>query len=486
MTYGEIDAAASALAQHLLTRGLPRGGRVAIYLGNIPESVIAMYATWKAGGCIVPFGTVTPVDRFVKQVLHCGAEIVVSSAAKAHPIVSNITASGSSPRFIWAGETPPGGPGTSFINATLPSGDRSPTPAPSLHASDLAAIIYTSGSSGTPKGVVHTHGSFDAALESIIEYLDNNPDDVILSVLQTTFSYGLLQLLATFRTHATLVLESGFGYPYEVIKQFNRYHVTGFAGTPTIWAMLLQLKDLTPAAFVTIRYITNAAAAMPPPFVPRLAALFTNARIFLMHGMTEVFRTAFLPPDEALDNPASIGLPMRGVLLWLEDDQGNKVAPGGVGELVIGGPTLMREYWNDPEGTRRILHQSKHSEHLAIHSGDLFRIDERGYFYFVARKDDVIKSRGEKVSPVEVEGVIYQLQDVQECRVVGIPDDLLGNRIRAEIVVREGKMLEGKLIKAHCIRHLEPYKVPQEIIFVSALPKTAGGKIVRRTIDSSV
>jgi acyl-coenzyme A synthetase/AMP-(fatty) acid ligase len=312
-----------------------------------------------------------------------------------------------------------------------------------------------------------------------VEYLQNGPDDVILSVLQLNFSYGILQLLATVRTQATLVLENGFGYPYEVVKQFGKYGVTGFAGAPTIWAMLLQLKDITPGEFATVRYITNAAAAMPAPFVPRLADLFTNAHIYLMHGMTECFRTAYLSPEEALVNPTSIGRPMRNVDLWLEDENGRRVEAGGAGELVIAGPTLMAGYWNDPEGTEQMMRPHRGAAGLALHSGDLFRTDERGYFYFVARKDDIIKSRGEKVSPVEVEAVIYQLPEVRECRVIGVPDDVLGHRLRAEIILREGMTLEDKQVKAQCIRHLEPFKVPQDVVFVTELPKTAGGKIVR-------
>ncbi|CAG1773125.1 partial fatty-acyl-CoA synthase, partial [uncultured bacterium] len=366
-----------------------------------------------------------------------------------------------------------------WIEGQLKERAGGPIPRPVTDASDLAAIIYTSGSSGTPKGVTHTHGSATAAIESIVEYLDNGPDDVILSVLQLNFSYGILQLLATVRTQATLVLENGFGYPYEVVKQFRRYGVTGFAGAPTIWAMLLQLKDITPEAFATVRYITNAAAAIPAPFVPRLAALFSNARIYLMHGMTECFRTAYLPPAEVLTDPTSIGRPMRDVELWLEDEDGQRLGPGATGELVIAGPTLMAGYWNDPEGTERMLRPRTDAPGRALHSGDIFRTDERGYFYFVARKDDIIKSRGEKVSPVEVEGVIYQLPEVRECRVIGIPDPVLGHRLRAEIILREGLSLEDTKVKAQCIRHLEPFKVPQEVAFVTELPKTAGGKIVR-------
>lgn len=481
MTYAEIESSSSSLARHLVEHGLPKGGRVAIYLGNLPEAVVAMYATWKAGGCVVPFGTITPLERFASQVRHCGAGFVIAPGGKAHPISAAMRATGQSPNFVWVGLMPEAIPGVFFNTAAHDSSSVSSLSLPQVQATDLAAIIYTSGSSGTPKGVMHTHGSFDAALESITEYLANDSTDVILSVLQMNFSYGLLQLLATFRTQATLVLENGFGYPYEVVKQFARHRVTGFAGAPTIWAMLLQLKDLDPSAFATVRYITNAAAAIPAPFVPRLSALFTHTRIFLMHGMTEVFRTAYLPPDEVLEYPTSIGRAMKGVSLWLEDDNGEKLGLGNTGELVIAGRTLMAGYWDDPDGTAKILRMGRYHHERVIYSGDLFRTDDRGYFYFVARKDDVIKSRGEKVSPVEVEAVIYQLPEVAECRVIGVPDDVLGKAIRAEIILKPGMVLDEGRVKNHCARHLEPYKNPQMVAFVSTLPKTEGGKVVRTT-----
>lgn len=478
LTYAELDTQSTLFAQFLTAAGLRKGDRVAVYLGNTPETVIALYGTWKAGGCAVPFGTATPVGRFAGHVKHCGAEWVVAPTARAAAIDTALVGILQSPLCIWAGEKLPAVSGTWFPTTVHPHPNYPPL-SPDTAPSDLAAIIYTSGSSGTPKGVMHTHASCSAALDSIVEYLQNSPDDIILSVLQLNFSYGLLQLLATVRTQATLVLENGFGYPYEVVKLFDRYGVTGFAGTPTIWAMLLQLKNMPPDACATVRYITNAAAAIPPPFVPRLAALFPHARIYLMHGMTECFRTAYLPPGEALTNPASIGTPMRNVELWLENEKGERVGTGDVGELVIAGPTLMAGYWNDPEGTEKAMRPRGNTKGPVLYSGDLFRTDERGYFSFVARRDDIIKSRGEKISPVEVEAVLYEMPEVKECRIIGVPDALLGNRLRAEIVLHEGTPLDDERVKAHCIRNLEPYKMPHEVVFVSALPKTAGGKIVR-------
>jgi len=277
--------------------------------------------------------------------------------------------------------------------------------------------------------------------------------------------------------HRHAILEKGFGYPYQVVRKFH--DTCKFAGSPTIWAMILQLTGLTPKDFETVRYITNAAAAMPEPFVPRLAGLFSNARIFLMHGLTECLRTAYLPPGEALSNPASIGQAMKNVELWIEDDDGTRLGTGETGELIVRSSTIMAGYWNDPAGTNRMLFPGRFPWEKVLHTGDLFRMDERGYFYFVARKDDVIKSRGEKVSPVEVEAVIYGLSEVAECRIVGVPDNILGSKIKAEIVLRQGRSLDAARVKAHCTEHLEPYKVPHDVEFVQSLPKTEGGKIIR-------
>lgn len=480
-TYADIAQAAAAFARFLFEQGLKKGDRVATYLGNGYDVVVALFGTMMAGGCVVPIGAVSPVERCCSVVRHCGARVIVLPEARIESLLPYLQQTGQPPLFVTT-ESGSGIAGLYRFEDVTGSGAGAPVTAPvRVIDADLAAIIYTSGSSGKPKGVTHTHRSIDTAIRSVTGYLQNDEDDVILCVLQMNFSYGLLQLLATFRTGATFVLEKGFGYPYEVVRQFRRHGVTGFAGSPTIWAMILQLEGLKPDDFATVRYITNAAAAIPEPFVARLAGLFRNARIYLMHGLTECLRTGFLPPEEAVQNPTSIGRAMENVELWIEDDDGNRLGPGKVGEMVVRSSTMMAGYWNDPEGTARMLLPGPYPWERVLHTGDLFRTDEKGYFYFVARKDDVIKSRGEKVSPVEVEAVIYQLPPVAECRIVGEPDELLGNRVRAEIVLRQGEVLDEVAVKGHCAAHLEPYKVPHDVVFVEKLPKTEGGKIIRRS-----
>ena len=476
-SYAALEVASSAFAAHLRTSGLRRGDRVLICLENSREAVAAIFGTLSAGGCIVVVNPTTPPERLGYLLEHSGARFVVCAPARAGAFGSPRGGGQAPPGVIVAGDgTLPAG---AVSLAALLDGPRRDEPLP-LISTDLAAIIYTSGSTGRPKGVTLTHLNIDTVCESVEEYLENSSDDVILSVLQLSFGYGLLQLLVTFRTGGTLVLEKGFGYPYDIVNTLKEQKITGFAGVPTLFALLLQLSTLGQERFPDLRYITNAAAAMPQSFIPRLRQLFPQTRIYLMHGLTEVLRTTYLPPDQLDTRPASVGRGMKNVELWIEDEDGKRLGPGEVGELVVRGANVMAGYWDDPEATSKVLLPGRYSWERVMHSGDLFTMDEEGYFSFVARKDDIIKCRGEKVSPLEVENVLYRLEGVLECRVIGVADPLLGQAVRAEIVLKPESSLVESAVRAHCRMHLEDYKVPQAIAFVDALPKTAGGKI-RRT-----
>jgi long-chain acyl-CoA synthetase len=476
LTYQEIAAKAKGLAAYLLSNGLEKGDRVAIYLDNGPEAVISVFGALQAGGCIVVINPSTQVERLGYVLEDSGSKFIISAAGKLPVLQDALKLCSIPPSKILTDIGPNGGSYTCFDDACV---ERWDVPAVRIIDMDLAAIIYTSGSTGRPKGVTMMHRNIDAAVASIVQYLEHTADDVVLGVLPLSSSYGLLQVLVTFRTGGRLVLEKGIGYPYEIIKRIKEEKVTGLAGAPTVYAIILKLDGLQPEDFTSLRYITNAAAAMPATFIPRLRRIFPRTRMYLMHGLTECLRTTYLPPDEIESRSTSVGRGMPNVELWVEDAEGRRLPPGEVGELIVRGPNVMVGYWNDPESTARALKTGRYPWEKVLRTRDYFMMDEAGYFYFVARSDELIKSRGEKVSPIEVEDVIYGLDAVLETRVVGVPDEVFGQAIKAEIVLKEGKKLTVQEVKAHCRKHLEDFKVPQQVEFVADLPKTAGGKIKR-------
>jgi len=325
--------------------------------------------------------------------------------------------------------------------------------------------------------VMCDHSNVLFVTQSIVQYLKHSERDVVLNVLPLSFSYGLYQLMATLATGGTLVLEESFAFPDLILEKMARERVTGFAGVPTIYSMLFSM-DLSRLDLSALRYLTNAAAGLPVEHVKRLRQLFPKVELYLMHGLTEVARTMYLPPDQTDIRPASSGIPIPGTQLWVEDENGRRLAPGEVGELVVRGRNVMRGYWMAPELTSERFRPGPLPGERLCYSGDLFRTDEEGYFYFVSRKDDIIKSRGEKIAPREVENVLYALAGVQDAAVIGVPDPVLGQVVKAFIVAPGGGLTEADVI-SHCKARLEDVMVPRQVEFRDDLPKTGSGKIRR-------
>jgi len=338
---------------------------------------------------------------------------------------------------------------------------------------DLACLVYTSGSTGKPKGVMSEHCQVVFASGSIIQYLENRESDIVLNVLPLSFDYGLYQLLMTFRFGGTLVLENSFAFPSLLLERIQAERVTGFPGVPTIFTLLLAL-DFSGHDLSSLRYVTNTAAALPPKCALEIHRRFAPAQVFSMYGLTETKRTLYLPPEELERRPGSVGIPIPGTEAWIEDEEGRRLPPGQIGELMIRGPHVMRGYWGDAEATRRRFPLLPDGER-SCRSGDLFRQDADGFFYFIGRKDDIIKCRGEKVAPKEVETVLYDLPGVVEAAVMGVPDPVCGQAIKAFIVAREG--LTERAVLAHCRGRLEDFMMPATICFRDSLPKNASGKI---------
>ncbi len=464
LSYQDLLTKSMSLAAELRRQGVQRGDRVVVFLHNSPEAVIAVFATLFAGGVFSVVNPGTKAAKLAYILNNCAAKALVTEprlaavAEEARPLAPALGAT---------------------IVAPFPDAPGGPLPFPGIDL-DLAMIAYTSGSTGFPKGVMMTHANIVAAATSITTYLESSCDDVVLSVLPLAFDYGLYQALMCAKVGATLVLEKSFAYPAVLLEKLRAERVTGFPLVPTLAAMLLQMKSLEPGMLPNLRYLTNTAAALPVAHIQRLRALFPGARLYSMYGVTECKRCTWLPPAELDRRPGSVGIPIPGTEAWIVDDSGERVPAGTVGQLVVRGAHVMQGYWEDPEATRRALRPGLYPWENVLYTGDLFRADEEGFLYFVGRMDDIIKTRGEKVSPKEVENVLYELPGVREAAVIGVPDPVLGNAIRA-ILATDGTLTEREVIR-HCAARLEEFMVPASVEFRGELPKSDNGKIARREL----
>ena len=486
-TYAEIEAQANRIANGLLDLGLRRGDRVAVWLPNSVETVVAIFGILKAGGVFTVVNPTTKPGKLAYILNNCEAWGLFAPARRMEQIQGLFEAVSSLRLGVLCGPASPASPASSLpsfraleFRHLLETYPPDPPPTRTIDI-DLACLIYTSGSTGDPKGVMSTHANVVFAASSIIQYLENTPEDIVINVLPLSFDYGLYQLLMVFKFGGTLVLERSFAYPAAVLKRIEEERVTGLPGVPTLFAMLLQM-DLSRFDLSSLRYLTNTGAALPVEHIRRLREAFPHARLYSMYGLTECKRALYLPPEELDRRPASVGIPIPGTEAWIEDEEGNRLGPGEVGELVIRGSHVMQGYWGDPEETAKRYRPGRYPAERLLYTGDLFWMDEEGFFYFVARKDDIIKSRGEKVAPKEVENVLYQLPGVVEAAVVGVPDDLLGQAVKAFIVCSDGHTLTERDVLRHCRQHLEDFMVPKYIEFRESLPKTPSGKIRRSAL----
>lgn len=473
-SYSEVDARARAVAALLQSRGVQRGDRVALYLDNGVDFVAGLYGVLKIGAVFMPINPLTKEDKLAFMLGDARASALLTSGSlrtawsgavvqvpSVHTVVCTEAVADTGNREIgW----PQGAAPTDF--ALPPTIDQ-----------DLASIIYTSGSTGFPKGVMLTHLNMVSAGRSISTYLGMRESDRVLCALPLAFDYGLYQVLMSFRVGATVVLERNFSFPMKVLETMAAERVTFFPGVPTMFAMLLGIKGLDAFDLSALRAITNTAAALSEKHIRELRDLFPQATLFSMYGLTECKRVTYLPPDQLDIRPTSVGRGMPNEEVWLVDEQGRRLPNGSTGELVIRGSNVMRGYWERPKETAERLKPGPIAGEMILYSGDLFRTDEEGWLYFVARRDDIIKSRGEKVSPREVENAIYAMEGVFEVAVVGVPDDVLGQAVKAFVTLKPGAQLTERDVIRHCLAQLESFMAPKYVEFVDALPKTDTGKI---------
>jgi amino acid adenylation domain-containing protein len=475
-TYAELERASAALANSLRNAGVAEGDRVAQFADNEYEAVVGLLASLRAGAVFMPINPSTKAAKLAYLLEDSGARVLLTQASLVRVVAEALPQLPEGwPRVFVAGSD-------TDEHASLAAALTTPGAAPMINRApeDLAALIYTSGSTGQPKGVMLSHANMLSAARSIGSYLALEERDVILCGLPLAFDYGLYQLLLAFRVGATVVLERTLAFPARVLELARREGVTVLPAVPTFFAMLLNFRDAGVAIDLpNLRILTNTAAALPLAHIDGLRRLFPRAQLFSMYGLTECKRVSYLPPGELDVRPASVGRGMPGVEVWLVDETGTRLPPGATGELVVRGANVMLGYWRRPEETAERLRRDPVSGDIVLHSGDIFRSDTEGFLYFVARRDDIIKSRGEKVSPREVEDVLHRLPGVREAAVVGVADALLGEAIKAYVVLAPGVTVTPRDVIRHCLGSLESFMVPKYVEFVAALPQTDTGKVRR-------
>jgi amino acid adenylation domain-containing protein len=462
-SYGELHGLADRAASGLRERGVKRGDRVGIMLPNGIDAVVAIQATLRAGAAIMPINPTAKHDRVSDLLRRSEAALLLCDSERAGEAAQAVEAADGVPLVSDLDEL---------------ASDAQP-PCEQLEQSDLAALMHTSGSTGGPKGVMHSHGGLGFVTDSIAEYLELTDEDRVLNLLPLSFGYGLSHLMICMRVGATLVLEPGVGLPGTIVKRLEEHEITGLPGVPTVFALLLTLKSLAERPLPNLRFLTNAGAALPTPALEQVRKTFPKASLYSMYGQTECIRTCYLPPEQLDVRPGSVGVPIPGSETWIEDDEGNQLGPDVVGELCVRGPHVMQGYWQNPGATAQRVREGRNPGERVLATNDLFRTDEEGFLYFVGRRDDIIKSRGEKVPPREVEEVLHLDTGVHEAAVVGVPDRLLGEAVHAHVSPREGKELDPAALKRLCAEHLEDYMVPQRIVIHDELPRNQNNKVDR-------
>jgi amino acid adenylation domain-containing protein len=486
VTYAELELGANAIATTLHKRGVARGDRVVVFAGNTVETFIAFWAVLKAGAVVSIINPLSKLAKLTYCLKDLQAAAVITDAELADTFVPAIAEFPGLQTVIVSGEL------DASVAARLPGFVRfaevvrAPVALPPRCYCidiDLASIIYTSGSTGEPKGVMLTHRNMLTAATSIAAYLGNTEHDVILCALPLAFDYGLYQMIMAVAAGARLVLESSFAVVPRVVARMSKERVTALPLLPTVCALLAEMKTLPEFDLSSIRYVTVSGAVLTSKHIEFLKRSFPQARIFSMFGLTECKRCTYLPPEDLDRKPTSVGIAIPNTELWLVDENGHRLGANQIGQLVIRGATVMQGYWNDPASSDERLKPGPLPGERVLYTGDLCALDDDGYLYFVARLDEIIKSRGEKVAPREVEVALNAIPGVREAAVIGIPDPVLGQAVKAFIVLEDHMSISVDEILSVCRRSLAPSSVPKCVQFLAALPRGATGKVDKTALS---
>ncbi|WP_079433606.1 acyl-CoA ligase (AMP-forming), exosortase A system-associated [Zoogloea sp. LCSB751] len=494
LSYGELEASVRAFASGLMALGLERGERIGIFLDKQIETVVASFGTARAGCAFVPVNPILKGEQVMHILRDCNARLLVTSAERL-PLLVDALPHCHDLRHVVLTTRPAAAltlPGVNVVQwdelLAAPS-----QPGHRIIDTDLLSILYTSGSTGRPKGVVLSHRNMVAGAKSVASYLGNNPDDTLLAALPLSFDAGFSQLTTAFHSGAKVVLLN-YLLPQDVLKAVVREKITGLTAVPPLYIQLAQLK--WPAEVTEhLRYFANTGGRMPLETLKLLRGQLPKTQPFLMYGLTEAFRATYLPPDQADSRPDSIGkaIPNAEVMVLRED--GSECSPNEPGELVQRGALVALGYWNDPDKTAERFKPLPNTApgrqagfvlpEIAVFSGDTVRRDEEGYLYFIGRRDEMMKTSGYRVSPTEVEEILYSTQLVGECVAFGVPHPSLGHSICVIATGKDCSPLDSAALLNECKQRMPAYMVPAVIEARDGpLPRNPNGKIDRKTLST--
>ena len=487
ISYSELAAQVAQAAMFYLSLGLSRNERVAVYIDKRIDNVVALFGANAAAGVFVPVNPLLKAEQVVHILRDCNVRILVTSPERFELLRPVLASCHDLRTVVICGDALPAAlDGVNMANwserANVPAGS-----ALRVIDADMAAILYTSGSTGRPKGVVLSHRNLVAGAESVSQYLENHADDRILSVLPLSFDYGLSQLTTAFRVGACAVLMN-YLFPRDVIRMLEKEKITGLAAVPPLWVQLAQL-DWPAGIDEHLRYITNSGGAMPTATLAALRARVPKTKPYLMYGLTEAFRSTYLAPEEVDRRSESMGkaIPNAEILVVRED--GTLCTPGEPGELVHRGVHVALGYWNDPKKTAERFRPAPGQlsglplPEMAVWSGDTVKMDDEGFLYFVGRRDEMIKTSGYRVSPTEVEEVVYATELVAEVAAFGVPHPVLGQAVFLVAHAKDDNASVADALLSACKQQLPAFMVPAQIVMRDTpLPRNPNGKIDRKAL----
>jgi acyl-CoA ligase (AMP-forming) (exosortase A-associated) len=483
VTYAELAESVERTAALLVTHGVARGDRVGVHLHKGTDEVVAMFAAARIGAVFVNIHPQWTIHQLQYVMRDCGVRWLFTEPRRARELAE--TELPETLKVIAVRGDPPAG--ASFVSWTEdPGASPAMPPAPRVDL-DLAAIMYTSGSSGLPKGVMLTHMNLVQGVRSVARYLRNTAEDRLLSVLPFSFDYGLNQLTTMMLVGGTTVLQRVL-MPDEIVRSLRTHAITGLAAVPPTWIQIIRYLEGEPTRLPALRYITNSGGKIPLPILELVQNLLPGVEVFLMYGLTEAFRSTFLPPEQFQRKMGAIGGAIPNAETFVVASGRGRCGPGEQGELVHRGSLVSKGYWGKAEATAEKikpcpeLHDLIGDEPVAF-SGDMVRLDDDGVYWFVGRGDMMIKVSGFRISPTEVEEIVSRIGPIAGVVAFGTPDDLLGERVEIAVEAAGGARIDADAILAECGRLMPAYMVPRRVhVWPGEMPRTGSGKLDRPVV----